>query len=149
VLPDPLPAFYLKAYSGDIFMQIYLAHTGKAKLLKEKTAVYRYNQGGISKDPETIRNAEQALVWLFHEMNEYFDYKYDALFKKRLFEMSKVRLVFGARDKQGLTKVRHYFRNMPQYLKYSEKLNIKELLYFHMVLFLPRTLNLVKKKAKA
>ncbi|MES2701977.1 MAG: glycosyltransferase [Bacteroidota bacterium] len=137
VLPRPIPDFYLHILGGDLFMQMVATDKGKAKYMREKTAVYRNHGGGVSKSKESIARGEHALVELYHHLNKFFSYRYDKLFKKRLLDIARGRLIFGARDKKGLARIKHYFKNIPDYLKYSDKINFKELAYYHVVLFFP------------
>ncbi len=142
-LPDPLPDFYVNTMVGDMGLELFEGDKGKAKLLEGKTAIYRNHSAGLSKTPENLAKAEDALMKLYRDFNEYSEYRYDKIFRKRFLENAKVKLIFGATGKKGLNRVRHYFKNIPAYFKYSDKLNLKEILYYHYVLFFPW---LLKKK---
>ncbi len=144
LLPNPMPDFYLDTIGADRLIQICIAHHGKAKHLKEKTAMYRDHSQGLTKSKELEERGLKAKMSLYKNLNKYFDYKYDAIFRKRLFDFSKTNLIFESRNKNGLAKLRHYWGAMSDYLKYSEKINWKEVAYYHMVLFFPSLLKLKK-----
>jgi glycosyltransferase involved in cell wall biosynthesis len=143
VLPYPLPNFYRKAMVGDMGLQLFAADKGKAKWLNETTAVYRNHGGGVTKSEAIIKKADAALMQFFHSFNKFTQLKYDNVFRKRFLENAKMKLIFGASGKRGLERVRHYFERMPGYLKYRDKWNLKELLYYHYVLLFP---SLLKKR---
>lgn len=143
VLPNPLPDFYKQAMVGDMGIQLFAADKGKAKWLNEKMAVYRNHGGGVTKSQENIEKADAALMKFYKAFNEFTEFRYDKIFRKRFLENAKMKLIFGATGKKGVERIRHYFKRMPDYLKYSDKLNLKELLYYHYVLLFPF---LLKKK---
>jgi hypothetical protein len=143
VLPYPLPEFYKQAMVGDMGLQLFAADKGKTKWLNEKTAVYRNHGGGVTKSQENIKKADAALMKFYQAFNEYTGFRYDKTFRKRFLENAKMKLIFGATGKKGIERVRHYFERIPAYLKYSDELNIKELLYYHYILLFPC---LLKKK---
>ena len=137
VLPQPIPEFYKTILSGDLFMQLMVTDKGKAKHLPIKTAIYRNHGTSITKSKESIAKGEEALIRLYHYMDSYLGLRHHALFNKKLHEMAKVNLVFGAKNKKGFSRITHYFQVMPDYVKTSEKINLKELIYYHMILFFP------------
>jgi len=145
LLPNPFPDFYYHTFSGDLFLHLLLADKGKAKYMHEKLAVYRNHEGGLTKSPAQIEKTLNNIFQFYVTVNEYFNYKYDALIRKRLFEMSKTRLIYGSREKKGLEKIKYYFKEMPRYLKYSDKINFKELAYYNLILFFPSLLKRLKK----
>jgi glycosyltransferase involved in cell wall biosynthesis len=145
ILPRPLPPVYTNINSGDICVQLLLADKGKVKYFAENMAVYRNHSGGISKSPEYIKTGDSQLFRLYSEINEYFDFRYNTLIRKRLLDMSKVKLIYHASGLKGMAKFKHYLKQFPDYLKYSDKINFKEALYYHMVLFMPWALKLFKK----
>ena len=148
ILPQPPPSFLYSALSGDIATQLLLTDKGKAKHFPEKMAAWRNHSGGITKTQHHIDNGDAALRRLFIDINKYFNYKYDRVISRRLLEMSKVSLIYGSRNCKGIEKAKHYLRNFPIYMGYSFKcgINIKEIIYYHMVLFFPQALKLYKKK---
>jgi hypothetical protein len=105
--------------------------------MDEKLAAYRNHSGGMSKSKENLEKSEMALKKAYMELNAYFDFKYDKFFRERFLSMAKKNLIYVSKDKKGRGKLRHYFRAMPEYLKYSDKINFKEIAYYHVVLFLP------------
>ncbi len=142
-LPWPLPDFYLNAASGDIAMHLLIADKGKGKYLREKTAVYRHHAGGMTKSEEHIRTGDDKEFLLYEQANEYFGGKYDAVFRRRLLEMAKVKLVYGSRNMKGIAKLKYVLGNTRNYFKYSNRINIKEVVYYTTLLFFP---SLLKKK---
>ena len=137
ILPYPLPDYYVDAKVGDMGLQILLADKGKAKLFVEKMAVYRNHSGGITKSKEKLWKGEDGLMQFYKKYNEVTGYKYNAIFRKRFLMHAQVRLIFGATGKKGLARIRHYFEKMPPYIKYSDKINLKELVYYHLILISP------------
>jgi glycosyltransferase involved in cell wall biosynthesis len=146
VLPDPFPEFFRHTFSGDLFLQMLAADKGKVKYLDTKMAVYRNHSGGLSKSPAQAERTNNSIKQLYLDANKYFNYKYDAVIRRRIFELSKVRLIFGAKEKKGLDRVKHYFNVMPDYLKYSKGINIKEIIYYHLILFFPSLLKKLGRK---
>ncbi len=145
LLPRPFPDFYYTTFSGDLFLHLFFADKGKAKHFKEKMAVYRNHEGGLTKSPEQIEKTYNNIFGFYITMNEYLGFKYDGLIRQRLFEMTKTRLIYGAREKKGMDKFRHYLKTIPNYFRYSKKMDIKELVYYHMILFFPSLLKKMKK----
>jgi glycosyltransferase involved in cell wall biosynthesis len=148
IIPKEKPEFYLDALSGDIALAIMLATHGNAKHLPIETAAYRNHGGGITKTEKHIMEGEEALKKLYLGANKYYGYKYNSIFRKRLLEMSKNTLIYGAKHKKGIEKIKHYFKSMPVYIKYSDRINFKELAYYHAILFFPSLLRLFKKPAE-
>jgi glycosyltransferase involved in cell wall biosynthesis len=146
IIPLHKPKFYMQAMSTDIALAIMLGHAGNVKYLPDVTAVYRNHGGGISKSGKHLREANDALMRLYERANEYYNYKYNKTIRRRLFEMSKVNLIYRARDKKGIARLKHYFRRIRDYIKYSEKINYKELGYYHLILFFPSLLKKFKKE---
>jgi hypothetical protein len=118
-------------------MQLLVADKGKAKFLNEKMAVYRNHGGGITKSKEAQQRGEQQLRDAFNEVNACLGYRYDRLFRRRFLQMAKINLIHNARDKKGIGRIKHYFKEFPGYVKYSDKINFKEMIYYHIVLFAP------------
>ena len=137
ILPDPLPELYFNSVSADIVIHLLVCDKGKIKCLPGITAIYRDHPGGFTKSEKVVKEGFTKLFELFIEANEYFSYRYDATIRQRLLQMSRVKLIHGSRDMKGIKKVKHYFASMPDYLKYSDKINFKELIYYHVVLFFP------------
>lgn len=145
LLPKPLPAFFVNALAGDMSLQLLIADKGKAKYFAEPTAVYRNHGGGVTKSKENIEKGEAALEQVYIGAMAYFGSRHEKLFRRKLLDMARVRLLYGARHEHGINKVKHYFRRMPAYLKYSDGINFKELAYYHLVLFFPSLLKGFKK----
>lgn len=145
VLPRPFPDFFHKAGAGDTLIQLFIAEQGKTKCFDEKMAAYRNHAGGNTKRQVVIETAEASLKMVYENTNRYFNYKYDKFFRRRFLQMAKVNLIYGSREKKGVSKFRHYRRQFSNYLKYSEKLNFREIFYYHAILFFPWLLKLYKK----
>ncbi len=144
ILPRPLPDFYVKAMSGDIAMHLLLSDKGKLKCLPGKTGIYREHPGGITKTEKARVEFAKELFNLFVRANEYFEFRHDKVIRERLLRMSKIKLIFGSKDLKGLDKLKYVRQNMPDYFKYSDKKNIKEMIYYTTLLFFPSLLKLKK-----
>ena len=144
IFPRPLPDFYTNATSGDVAMHLLLGDKGKFKCLPGITAVYREHPGGITKTEKVKKEAYTELFKLFAGANEYFEFRHDKLIRRRLLQMSKIKLIFGSKDLKGLKKMKYVAENASDYLKYTDKKNIKEIIYFTTVLFFPSLLKLKK-----
>lgn len=145
VLPNPLPEFCHRAIAGDTIIQLLAADKGKAWHFHEKHAVYRIHSGGVTRSKENIEKGEIALKQAYRDLNEHFGFRYDNIFRRRFLEMSKMKLIYGSREKKGLEKIRHYFKTIPDYFKYSKGINFRELAYYHLILFFPSLLKTLKK----
>ncbi len=145
IMPHPMPEFYYRAFSGDVFTTIVLADKGKVKYFPEVSAIYRNHAGGWTKTKNTLTKSNDKLMELYRNLDEYFGFKYHKLFKQRFLANAKVQLIFGAKDLKGLARLKHYFKIFPDYLKYSDKVNLKEIIYYHVVLFAPLLLRFFKK----
>jgi len=144
ILPRPLPDLYVNAMSGDIAMQLLLGDKGKFRCLPGKSAIYREHAGGITKTDELKKKSYGELFQLLVRANEYFEFRHDKVIKERLMQMSKIKLIFGSKDMKGLQKLKYVRQNIPDYLKYSGRKNIKEMIYYATVLFFPSLLKLKK-----
>ena len=149
LLPRPLPPFYLRTISADICIHLMIADKGKTKYLPDTTAVYRNHSGGITKSEEALARTYDMRINMYEEANAFFDHRYDTQFRKQLLYMIKVRMIYGSRDLGFIKKVQNFSRNFGKYLKYSEKVNIKEALYYIAVLFFPFLLKMKAKTAAA
>jgi glycosyltransferase involved in cell wall biosynthesis len=149
VLPAPFPDFFINAMAGDTSIQLFAADKGKAKFMSGKMAVYRNHEGGVTKTTENQEKGDPALMEFYKGFNQFTGFKYDAIFRKRFLSNAKANLIYGARNKKGLERISHYFERMPEYIKYSDKINLRELAYYHVLLFFPSVLRLFKKSAGA
>lgn len=136
-LPRPFPAFYNNALGGDMITQLLLADKGKGKFFSERMAAYRNHAGGITKTQKHIEQHTIALKRTYDDLNQYFNYKYDKIFKKRFLAIAKINMFDGLVGKRGIAKLKHYFKSMPEYVKYSDKIDYKELFRYHIIFFLP------------
>jgi len=53
-------------------------------------------------------------------------------------------LIFGSRNKKGIAKFKYYLKTIPNYLRYSDKISIKEIAYYHCIIFFPSLLKMWK-----
>ncbi len=137
LLQKPIPEFYKTIMSGDIFIILLVAHHGKAKYMNELFAAYRIHAGGITKTEEHIHKSEEAKAFLYERINKLLDYKHDAAFRKVLLDLTKARIMYGSRNLNLAGKLKNVFANTGDYFKYSDKINVKEILYYTTVLFFP------------
>jgi len=144
ILPRPMPDFYVNAVSGDVAMHLLLGDKGKFKWLPGKTGIYREHPGGITKTEKIKKEAYGELFRLFISANEYFEFRHDKVIRERLLQMSKIKLIFGSKDLKGLNKIKYVRQNASDYFKYSDRKNIKEMLYYATLLFFPSLLKLKK-----
>lgn len=147
VLPRPLPPFYIKTISADICIQLMVADKGKTKYLPDTTAVYRNHSGGITKSDDAIARTYDLRIDMYEEANEFFGFRYNAQFRTQLLHMIKVRMIYGSRELNLVSKMKNFSRNFGKYLKYSDKVNVKEILYYTGVLFFPSVLKTIGKKS--
>ena len=141
-LPNPLPEFFFKSDSGDIIFQILMADLGKIKYMNQTTAAYRQHEGGITRSEEYMFGNLFNMFDLFENFNKYYQYKYHNEFRKKLFEMSKTILIYGSRNLKGISKIKYVFKRGAKYLKYSERIDLKEVIYYTLILFFPFVLKI-------
>ncbi len=144
MLPDPIPKFFREAISGDIAIHLVISDKGKIKRLPGVTAIYRHHPGGITKTPYVLAKAHKAQFEMYEGANEYFGYKYDAVFRKRLLEMARTQLLYYSGTRKGMAKLRYVWQNSRNYFKYAGA-NFKDLAYITIVMFFP---SLIKSKKK-
>ncbi len=142
IFPEKFPDFLVNARVGDLPVQLMAAEKGMARLLPGRMAVYRNHEGGATKSEELLLIGQHEELKLFHGFNKYTDYKYNKLLRQRFLGNAKVALIFGSRNLKGMAKLRNYFLWFPEYMKYSDKLNIREIMYYHTILFAPWVLRL-------
>lgn len=144
-LPKPFPPFFHHTVSGDIALCLMLLQKGNGLCLYEETAVYRHHGGGITKTQEHIDHAFLKLFKTYEDLNEYYEYKLDHVFRRQLFEMSKTMLMYGSKGKKGVKKLKHAAKSFSLYFKYQPRLDIKEVVYYTNVLFFSGILKVKKK----
>jgi len=143
-LPDPMPSFVYEAMSGDLSIQLLLLSKGNAGIIREKLAAYRHHAGGITKSKENIENGQRALVKLFAAMDEYLEYRYNSSFRKRFQNIARYNLIAGSEGLKGISKLQNYFTHFRRYIKYADKLDVREIIYYHAILFTPWLLRVRK-----
>lgn len=136
-LPDPLPKFFQEANNGDIAIHLVMADQGPIRYLPGKTAVYRHHSGGVTKTRQFGGLAYRQLFGMYEAANAHFGSKYDAIFRRRLGQMSRTLLMYFSRDMQGMEKVKYVLANSGNYFKYSDGINLKEMGYYTVTLFFP------------
>lgn len=129
--------FYRKTMCRDIAMGLLLADNGKAKFFHESTAVYRQHNASLSRSAEFMSKLDRSLFDLLDDFNEHTHRKYHKPVMQKLFPMSKNLLMDGSALLKGKERKQHIARMLKGYIKYSGKLNMKELLYFIAVLYFP------------
>jgi glycosyltransferase involved in cell wall biosynthesis len=144
LLEKPLPEFYKTILSGDIYLVIMIAHHGKTKCFKETLAIYRIHSGGITKSDYYINKGDEQKAVLYKQLNKLLNYKYDATFRKVLLDLTKARIMYGSRNLNLTGKLKNVIANTGDYFKYSDKINVKEILYYTTVLFFPWVLKAKK-----
>jgi len=144
VLPRPLPDFFKYLLGGDIALQLMLADKGKAKYFPEKTAVYRINEGGISRTAEFRLKGHRAGFESFDKFNEYTNFKYHESIKKLLFPASKTLLIYESGFLKGKERWEHIFRMIRGYNRYRDGFNVKEIAYYNVVLFFPFIIRMLR-----
>ena len=147
VIPKPVPDFYLKTLSADICIHFMVADKGKTKYLSDTTAVYRNHSGGITKTKEALARTYDMRINMYEEANAYFSFRYNSQFRQQLVYMIRIRMIYGSRNLGFRLKVKNFRRNIGKYIKYSDKINYKEIVYFVAVLFFPSMLKMVGKKS--
>jgi glycosyltransferase involved in cell wall biosynthesis len=145
-LPKPIPDFYLTIFSADTFILLMEADKGKAKYMNETFAVYRNHSGGMTKTEKVKMHADYVKFKMYEKVNELLQYKYDHLFRKKLLEMTKVRMIFEAREMSMWNRLKNVTKNTPDYFKYSDGINVKEIIYYTCILFFPSLLKAKQKK---
>ena len=143
-LPTPMPELYLTTRSGDIVLQLLLTDKGKARYFDEAFALWRNHSGGITKTADHIERYENSLLKLYADADKYFNYKYHRTILQRQSMIAKSLLIYSGREKKGMERLRHYFKNIPRVFKYSQHISIKEILYYHILFFAPNILKLKK-----
>jgi glycosyltransferase involved in cell wall biosynthesis len=138
-LPNPLPEFFRNASSGDIAIHLVISDKGKIKYLPGKTAIYRHHAGGVTKSHQFGGWAYIELFKLYEGANAYFEYRYDAVIRKRLAEMSRTLLIYFSRDMKGWSKLKYVVGQSSRYFKYAG-VNVKEIAYYSALLFFPSLL---------
>jgi hypothetical protein len=145
-LSKEYPPFFWNTKSSDIALHLMLIDMGKVRRLDVKTAVYRIHPGGITRTEEQLRTQDRSLFRLYESANDFFNFKYNAIFRDRLLAMAKAKLIYGAKDKKSTARWKHAFDNFPDYIKYSDKVNWKEAIYYLCILLFPSILRIKANK---
>lgn len=145
ILPNPLPDFFINAISGDIAIHLIMAANGKIKYLPYITAVYRNHAGGITKTDDQKNNHHKQLMVLYEQANAFYNNRFDDIIKPHLSYMSKVYITYYSQHKKGIEKLRHVTDALALYRRYNDGGNLKEQVYFVVMLYFPKLLNLLKK----
>ncbi len=148
VLPDPYPQFFVESLVGDVPVQLFAGDKGKAKFMENKLAVYRDHVGGVTKSEANIELGEKDLLKFFHAFNQYTNYRHNKAFQQRFCNVARYHLVTGSAKLKGLMFFRHYLKWFAEYLKYMDKVNIKEIAYYHVAIFAPSLLKTMNRNNK-
>lgn len=146
VLPRPIPGFFLTIFSADTFIMLMLADKGKVKYMNETFTMYRTHSGGMTQSETVKMHADYVKYQMYEKVNELLEYKYNTIFRKKLLEMTKVRMIFEARGLNMWGRLKNVVKNTPPYFKYSNGINVKEIVYYTCVLFFPTLLKAKQKK---
>jgi len=128
------PEFFHTALSGDIMLEVLLVEKGPAKYFSQFFSAYRLHASGITQSAHNIGQGQKRLYQLFVELNKYFDYKYNDIFRQKLAAIAKVNLVRGSRKLGGLAKVRNIREWFPKY-KANTNVTVKEMVYLSMLIY--------------
>lgn len=69
--------------------------------------------------------------------NEYSNHKYHKVIQQKLYPLSQSLLMYGSSMLTGKKRLEHILRMIKGYNKYRTSINIKEILYYNIVLFAP------------
>jgi glycosyltransferase involved in cell wall biosynthesis len=140
----PLPDFYYKTFTTDYALFLLLGTKGRIKYFSEKTAAYRIHAGGITKTEEFKMKSHKSQFEMFDSFNEYTHFKYHKIIKELLFPAAKTILIYESNFLKGKERRKHIFRMIKAYNRYQGKVNIKEIIYYNLILFFPFPLRLYK-----
>jgi len=104
----PLPGWYFELPFGDWSLWILLASNGTVAYLPENMAVYRVHSAGVSSSWDPAQRLH-GLVDMFNHVNRYFDYRYDAVIRRRLSRYLLQLAVLYA-DRGDQRRAKHYLK---------------------------------------
>ena len=148
ILIWPLPDFFYKVGTSDMVLTLLFFLKGKLYYMNEKTAVYREHSGGISKSVDFQLKIDRYVFDMFDGFNDYTRGKYYELIKQRIFPLSKTLLMYWSSKLTGKERKIHISNMFSGYKKYRTKINIKEVIYYKLVLYYPFLLKFFKKISK-
>ena len=148
ILIWPLPDFFYKVGTSDMVLTLLFFLKGKLYYIDEKTAVYREHLGGISKSVDFQLKLDRYVFDMFDGFNDYTRGKYYELIKQRIFPLSKTLLMYWSSKLTGKERKIHISNMFSGYKKYRTKINIKEVIYYKLVLYYPFLLKFFKKISK-
>ena len=148
ILIWPLPDFFYKVGTSDMVLTLLFFLKGKLYYINEKTAVYREHLGGISKSVDFQLKLDRYVFDMFDGFNDYTRGKYYELIKQRIFPLSKTLLMYWSSKLTGKERKIHISNMFSGYKKYRTKINIKEVIYYKLVLYYPILLKFFKKISK-
>ena len=148
ILIWPLPDFFYKVGTSDMVLTLLFFLKGKLYYINEKTAVYREHLGGISKSVDFQLKLDRYVFDMFDGFNDYTRGKYYELIKQRIFPLSKTLLMYWSSKLTGKERKIHISNMFSGYKKYRTKINIKEIIYYKLVLHYPFLLKFFKKISK-
>jgi len=99
------PDWLNNIYNGDYALLLLLASKGKLKYVNEVMSVYRKNDGalsaGIGKNYICIND---QIIQLLNLFNDYSEFKYNPLIKKKIFKLKRERKYLSIRKKFPIYK---------------------------------------------
>jgi glycosyltransferase involved in cell wall biosynthesis len=129
-----VPRFYFDVLSGDILLEVLLAEKGPVKYFDKNFSVYRVHSNGVTQSISNTSLGQIKLYDLFVQLNKYFEFKHDAIFRKKIASIAKISLVKGSKRLSGVSKIRHIIRWFPRYYS-SSSVSMKETIYLFMLLY--------------
>ena len=86
-LPRPFPIWYSKSKMGDIPLELMLAHKGPVYFFPIEMGVYRKNRYSLTESISQKKESRRAYIFVYKNLNQYFDYKYFHIFIMKIFKM--------------------------------------------------------------
>ena len=102
----------------------------------------------ISKSVDFQLKLDRYVFDMFDGFNDYTRGKYYELIKQRIFPLSKTLLMYWSSKLTGKERKIHISNMFSGYKKYRTKINIKEVIYYKLVLYYPFLLKFFKKISK-
>ncbi|SOD81207.1 glycosyltransferase [Spirosoma fluviale] len=80
------PKWYYTTYMNDDTLFVMLSKFGKAKLINEICAVYRFNEEGVSKKNFSFEKDLKGRIKFYKDLNKYLNFEFHNSIAKLLFE---------------------------------------------------------------
>ncbi len=101
------PSFLEQGTHGDLALFLMHAEYGKIKYLDEAMSVYRRHSTGVTNVYKGLQHNLKHIEFC-RNLNSYFNFKYDKLFKKRIADYYLSSCIFAIRNK-NISDARAYF----------------------------------------